>query len=250
MTVHHHDFGLGAPNLPDFMVAIADALRLVKGEGAAAPAAVLVAFGRKQIDPVFHELVQHPAGLFVVAMPEKLLGFAAVVAGIVVRHALANLAFVQEDAVGFDIIDRQIEHVQGSVAIEELRELFRQPVTGGQVGMPSLWVPEVADVQFLHVYHDPAHKHLHGFVVSGEKPPVLAGEGEVFPEYVNDLPPVHHVFVLGVDHAGVLALAAQGAQPRQLALDKLKVPAQQNQPNELARVESADPGERAAGSRA
>jgi len=126
MTGHHHDFGLGAPNLPGFVAALADALRLVRGEeGVAAPAAVLVAFGRKQIDPVFHELVQHPAGLFVVAMPEELLGFAAVVAGIVVRHALVNLAFVQGDAVGFDVIDQQIEHGQGSLAMEELREPLR-----------------------------------------------------------------------------------------------------------------------------
>jgi len=43
----------------------------------------------------------------------------------VVRHAPADLAFVQGDAVGFDVIEQQIGHGQGSVAIEELREPLR-----------------------------------------------------------------------------------------------------------------------------
>jgi len=47
--------------------------------------------------------------------------------------------------------------------------------------------------------------------------------------------------------AGVFALAAQGAQPWQLALDELTVSAQQDHPYDLARVETADPREGTAG---
>jgi hypothetical protein len=134
----------------------------------------------------------------------------------VIRHALADLVFVERDAAGFDVIDQQVENGQGAVAIEELREPFRQPVPGDQVGMPSLGVHEVADVQFLHVRHDAADEHFHDLVVSGEKSPVhafpiLAGNGEVLPDHVKDLPPMHQVFVLCIDQLVVEGMQQRGA---------------------------------------
>jgi len=60
-------------------------------------------------------------------MPEELLGFSAVVAGIVIRHALGNPAFVQGDSAGFEVIDQQVEDGEGTIAIEELRNHFANP---------------------------------------------------------------------------------------------------------------------------
>jgi|WetSurMetagenome_2_1015567.scaffolds.fasta_scaffold321081_1 hypothetical protein len=73
-------------------------------------------------------------------------------------------------------------------------------------------------------------------------------------KYFRDTRKIFHQCIMSsfwvVDYAGMIVLAAQGAQPRQLALDELKVPARQSHPNELVRVETAAPDERAAGSRA
>jgi len=69
--------------------------------------------------------------------------------------------------------------------------------------MPSFGVHEVLDAQLLHVLDDAADEHLHGLVVSGEKPnsrlPSFRWDGEVLSGHVKDFPPVHQVFVLGID---------------------------------------------------
>jgi hypothetical protein len=93
-------------------------------------------------------------------MPEELFGFAAVVAGIVVRHALVDPAFVRGDSARLQVIGHQVEYGQCAIAVKELREPFRQPVAGGQVSVPSLRVHEVLDVQLLRVRHDAADKNL------------------------------------------------------------------------------------------
>jgi hypothetical protein len=108
---NHQHFGTGSPDLFHFFASVVDALVPVWRQQSAAPAstAVLIAPIGEKIDPVRGALVENPAGLLEVTVTEKLCGFTAVIAGIVVGDPLGDLGLVEPDAPGPDILYQKLE---------------------------------------------------------------------------------------------------------------------------------------------
>ena len=109
---YHHHRGAGSLDLFHFPTAIINSFFVVAGRQgtAAAAAANLELFGWIHIDPIFQALAHNPAGLLIVAMAEQLFRLTAVVAGIVISSQNVISAFIDSDALLFDVVNQKIKH--------------------------------------------------------------------------------------------------------------------------------------------
>jgi len=203
---YHDGVGTGGLDLFHLTPAVVDAFLIVARHQGATPTATaeLIHACRVEIDPIFHALVQDPAGFSKITVPEYFLGAAAVVAGIMIGGHTVKLGFIQLDTAFFDVAYQKIEYGDKIILFKCFGEMFFKPGPGCQIRVTSFGPQQSIDFETLHVFQDAARHYFHGIIVAGKITPagtfpVLGGYSPILPGNMKYLPPMFEVVGMGVD---------------------------------------------------
>jgi hypothetical protein len=166
--------GAGSPDLVHLSPAIKNAFRVVSinQRAASSAAADLVHFRGVKIGPVFDALAEDPARFFEKSVSKPFLGFSAVVTWIVIGCRAFEPCFIQFDASFLDVPYEKIEYRDEFEFFKYFGIMFFETRPGRQISVPSLGPHQCFDLQFLHVFDNPAGHDLHGLVITGKIAPV------------------------------------------------------------------------------
>jgi hypothetical protein len=197
MAWNHDHLCPCGPDLVDFFPGIKDTLLIIpggQGSSSAAATDLVHSIGIK-VNPVFHALIQNPAGFIKKAVAETLLSPSSIIAWIMIGGKFRKSGSVQMDTTFFNVLYQQIKNRHKFEFGQCFRIICFKTRPGRKIGMPSFGPEKGFDLKLFHLLHDPAGHDLHGIIVACKISPagtlpVFRGYGPVFFGRMKNFPPV------------------------------------------------------------